>query len=92
MLTTYFPLSPRGYASSSCLLQATLRSTVQIVNRTGLALDLRVLCSAWPVDPYNDLDISSGAWVQKTIHALHACNDQVASPIGFNLGGGAVIA
>ncbi|CAM9715643.1 unnamed protein product, partial [Sphacelaria rigidula] len=41
-------------------LEATLRSTVQIVNDTDLALDLRALCSAWPVDPFDALDTASG--------------------------------
>ncbi|CAM9874092.1 unnamed protein product, partial [Sphacelaria rigidula] len=41
-------------------LEVTLRSTVQVVNRTDLSLELRALCSAWPVEPSDTLDVDPG--------------------------------
>lgn len=59
---------PHCVSLPSCFLQATLRSTVQIVNGTDLALDVRALCSAWLVDPFDALDTASGMWQPLSTH------------------------
>eukprot|EP00903_Cladosiphon_okamuranus_P017946 g16513.t1 len=41
-------------------LEAKIRSTIQVTNRTGLPLEVRALCSVWPVeDAENDEDASA---------------------------------
>lgn len=35
-------------------LEATIRSTIQLSNTTGLPLEVRALCSAWPVEEINE--------------------------------------
>eukprot|EP00752_Nemacystus_decipiens_P006311 g5691.t1 len=41
-------------------LEATIRSTIQLSNDTGLPLEVRALCSAWPLEgTENDLDAAT---------------------------------